>query len=565
MSDLQPSSATDKHQELPAASQPQGKAPSRFHDSPSLTQDTPDPPEEADTESDQDEAASVTGAILEVWEDQATMQYLQTEQYNVDLLPDDDVLLSREMKRIDKRAANYRWCNDNHKLYFRPSGKYTTDREVPSPAARETLIDQMHLDLGHLGTTKLCSILLSRYYWRGIYNQVKQRLRNCVDCLRHKTLFKFQPELKPLPPSQLWERVSLDSMGPYPPTRNGCRFLCVGIDGMSKYVEAQAVPKLDADTMCRFVMNQIIANHGTPKTIISDGGKEFQFGFKTLMKELGVEHLQTAAYNPQSNGQAEAAVKTILHGLQKTVGDNPHAWDEKLPLVLLGLRSAVHSTTGFSPFYVNTGRNPILPAQRRGPPAPTTDQAGPSSRPRTRRTIPATAATAAAGTSAQSPTTDQAGPSSRPRTRRTTPATAATAAAGTSAQSPPAATDEEEEDDGLDQMLDQGTRRLIKQRNAHKTDLHQTLENNILRSQAKQKRDFKARHLHVPAPEDAMPPGSLVLMFCPPKNKLAKVNAIEGPYLLVKYLSNSRALLEDAQHKQWACAINRLAPFGSSD
>jgi hypothetical protein len=44
---------------------------------------------------------------------------------------------------------------------------------------------------------------------------------------------------------------------------------------MSKYVEAQPVPKLDADTMCRFVMSQIIANHGTPKTIISDGGKEF--------------------------------------------------------------------------------------------------------------------------------------------------------------------------------------------------------------------------------------------------------------------------------------------------
>ena len=467
-----------------------------------------------------------------MWNDQATMQYLQTKQYTVDLLPDDDVLLNKEMKRIDKRAANYRWCPNDNKLYFRPSGKYTNDREVPHPSTRETLIDQMHLDLGHLGTTKLCSILLSRYYWRGVYSQVKLRLRNCVDCLRHKPLFKFQPELKPLPPSQLWERVSLDSMGPYPPTRNGCRFLCVGIDGMSKYVEAQPVPRLDADTMCRFVMSQIIANHGTPKTIISDGGKEFQFGFKTLMKDLGVEHLQTAAYNPQSNGQAEAAVKTILHGLQKTVGENPHSWDEKLPLVLLGLRSAVHSTTGFSPFYVNTGRNPVLPAQRRGPPVPAADQAG-----------------------ASRPTHD----------RRTTAAAAAAAAAGTSAQSPPAggmATDEEDEGEALDQMLDKGTRRLMKQRKAQKAELHQTLENNILRSQTKQKRDFKARHLHVPAPEDAMPPGSLVLMFCPPKNKLSKVSAIEGPYLLVKYLSNSRALLEDAKRKQWACAINRLAPYG---
>jgi hypothetical protein len=66
------------------------------------------------------------------------------------------------------------------------------------------------------------------------------------------------------------------------------------------------------------------------------------------------------------------------------------------------------------------------------------------------------------------------------------------------------ATDEEDEGEALDQLLDKGTRRLMKQRKAQKAELHQTLENNILRSQTKQKRDFKARHLHVPAPEDAM-------------------------------------------------------------
>ena len=33
-----------------------------------------------------------------------------------------------------------------------------------------------------------------------------------------------------------------------------------------------------------------------------------------------------------------------------------------------------------------------------------------------------------------------------------------------------------------------------------------------------------------------MPPDSLVLVFCPPKNKLSKFSAIEGPYLLVRYL-----------------------------
>lgn len=86
----------------------------------------------------------------------------------------------------------------------------------------------MHLDMGHLGTTKLCSILMTRYYWRGMYAQVRDRLLQCDNCTRHRAVFnKIKPESRPLPPRQLWERVSLDSMGPYAPTRNGPRYICV--------------------------------------------------------------------------------------------------------------------------------------------------------------------------------------------------------------------------------------------------------------------------------------------------------------------------------------------------
>jgi transposase-like protein len=77
-------------------------------------------------------------------------------------------------------------------------------------------------------------------------------------------------------------------MGPYAPTRNGCRFIFVAIDGMSKYVEAMPVSKQDADTMSRFFMYEVIARHGTPSQVITDGGKEFQFSFKDLMKELNI-------------------------------------------------------------------------------------------------------------------------------------------------------------------------------------------------------------------------------------------------------------------------------------
>jgi thymidylate kinase len=373
--------------------------------------------ESASEDEEEQEHQYVSGAILEIWKDEAALQYLKTQAHDVETLP--ELTPGKEMKRIEKRAGHYSWDHQQQKLFKTPSGKYTDSREVPAPDTRPSLIDRMHQDLGHLGPSKLTGVLLARYYWRGIHRQVRDRLRSCDSCLRHTTLFKIKPPLKPLPPSRIWERVSMDSMGPYPPTKSGARYCCVAIDAMSKWVECWATPKLDSATMKRFFLNQVYAQHGLPKTVLTDQGKEFQHHFADLMKEWGVHHLKSAAYNPQSNGQAEAAVKTILHGLQKSVGDNPNEWDEKLPHVLIGLRSATHSTTGFSPFYINTGRHPVLPTQRRltqPHPVPYTPEApsaaagaGPSSALQRKRTaaIAAAAATATAaagvGTSSSPP------------------------------------------------------------------------------------------------------------------------------------------------------------------
>lgn len=114
--------------------------------------------------------------------------------------------------------------------------------------------------------------------------------------------------------------------------------------------------------------------------------------------------------------------------------------------------------------------------------------------------------------------------------------------------------------DSIDRMLDPGTRLLMKQRQQHREALHQTINTNILRSQSKQKIDFRKRH-HGPAPEDIMPPGSLVLLSCPAKTKLHKTASTEGPYRVVRYLSDSRVLLEEAGGKRWPVAAHRLSPY----
>lgn len=480
---------------------------------PEVTPPPSPPPVQPDSTPEPEEPTS-QGAVLDIWQDGATLQYLKTQQYDVELLPDDSSARKRVLKRITKRAANYYWDPNQNKLYRRPTANYMEPREVPPPHLRESLIDQTHLDLGHLGIRKLGSTLMTRYYWPGIYNQVQARLRSCDTCLRHKTLFKSQPELRPLPPSEIWERVGLDSMGPFPPSHTaGNQFIIVCVDYASKWVEARPCRTLTSAATCKFFMEDVVARHSTPRVVCSDRGKEFQDQFSALLSSMGITHSQSAAYHPQGNGQAEATVKAITYGLQKAVGNDPQSWEEKLPLVLLGLRTAKHSSTKYSPYYILNGRHPVLPSARRL--AATLDSSEAASHLETGPMPPGSSST---------PGTVTAAPAENP-------------------------------------SVDPGTAQLLQQRSTAQPALKRKLQQNILKAQEKQKKDFRKRH-HPSDPASHMPEGSLVLMWSPPTSKLHKHKATEGPYQLCEYLEgHSHAVLSDAAGKRWKVAVTRLAPY----
>lgn len=117
-------------------------------------------------------------------------------------------------------------------------------------------------------------------------------------------------------------------------------------------------------------------------------------------------------------------------------------------------------------------------------------------------------------------------------------------------------------DDPIDNLLDPGTRLLL-QRQQHQAVLHKTLQDKVLKSQAKQKEDYRKRRLavsDVPLHEE-MPPGSLVLLHVKASDKLSKTAAAEGPYRLVKYMSDTRAVIEEGQGRRWIVAVEQAGPL----
>ena len=66
------------------------------------------------------------------------------------------------------------------------------------------------------------------------------------------------------------------------------------------------------------VLDKITRIFGVPLVCRTDGGPQFRGPFKNYCLEKGITHEQSSPYNPQSNGHAEAAVKTAKYLLLKT-------------------------------------------------------------------------------------------------------------------------------------------------------------------------------------------------------------------------------------------------------
>ena len=68
-------------------------------------------------------------------------------------------------------------------------------------------------------------------------------------------------------------------MGPFPIVLRQLKFLIVGIDYFTKWVEAEALATITEKNMRSFVWRSIICRFGIPRVLISDNGKQFDNDF----------------------------------------------------------------------------------------------------------------------------------------------------------------------------------------------------------------------------------------------------------------------------------------------
>ena len=181
-------------------------------------------------------------------------------------------------------------------------------RIVIPNAMRHDILAKLHG--GHQGIVKCRARARESVWWPGLSVELQEMITNCRVCTKERTQ---HPE--PLIPSELpelpFQKVGTDLFEWEKHT-----YLLL-MDYYSRFIE---IALLSRPTTAEVInhLKSIFARHGIPEIVVSDNGPQYSCeAFAEFAREYQFQHVTSSPGYPQSNGEAERAVKTIKSLLKK--------------------------------------------------------------------------------------------------------------------------------------------------------------------------------------------------------------------------------------------------------
>ena len=139
-------------------------------------------------------------------------------------------------------------------------------------------------------------------------------IKACDKCQRFSNFIKqLSEELTPMTAPWPFAQWGLDIIGPFPIGVRQLKFLVVGIDYFTKWVEAEALANITEKNIRSFVWRNIICRFGIPRILVFDNGKQFNnSAFNNFCLELGIKNHYSSPAHPQANGQVEVTNRSLL-------------------------------------------------------------------------------------------------------------------------------------------------------------------------------------------------------------------------------------------------------------
>ena len=215
----------------------------------------------------------------------------------------------------------------------------------------------------HIGRDKMTDLIRKRFYWVGWQKDIATWIKECPQCQKGKaTRSNSWGQLQPKNIAFPWEIVSIDILGPLPPSKNKVYILTM-VDCFTRFCILVPLKTRTALAVAEAIFLQLICTFSVPRGILTDQGPEFEsLLMKHICQRLGMKKLRTTTYHPQTNGTAERLHRYIKYTLRTLVEERARVWADFLPYVAFAYNTTPVAKLGFCPFELVFGRPPTLPA-----------------------------------------------------------------------------------------------------------------------------------------------------------------------------------------------------------
>ncbi|XP_062621185.1 uncharacterized protein LOC134282810 [Saccostrea cucullata] len=176
---------------------------------------------------------------------------------------------------------------------------------------------------------------------------------------------KMGPQMKKRAPMELvlsglpMDRIATDILGELPMTEDGNKYILLVSDCFTKWTKSFPMPNMEAKTVAKLIVEEVIARFGVPSVIHSDQGRQYESVlFEEMCQVLKLrKHGRTRPYHTQSDLMVERFNKTLVTMLSAYLNDHHSDWNKHLPFVIMVYMASVHETTGYTPNYLMLGRD----------------------------------------------------------------------------------------------------------------------------------------------------------------------------------------------------------------
>ena len=220
--------------------------------------------------------------------------------------------------------SNFRKLVSKHNFFIKNSWLFVRKRidnenlelRVVQKQDLNTIWEEIHQNLGHLGRDKTWKIFRERYWFVGGYTWIAEKTKECLNCSQKRFYLapKIVAPLRCIPVTvAIMARVHIDLTEGFYDVNGVHKVVAIAVDAFIKYVEGEVLSDKTAKSIALFLWKNIFCRYLTPlECIIHDRDRTLGAEvMKELFDNFRCKIKVTVAGNPKANGQVEIYMKTI--------------------------------------------------------------------------------------------------------------------------------------------------------------------------------------------------------------------------------------------------------------